>query len=86
MASSIHYVLKAWFPAIPIIKPQCFRADQSQGIYFAGSIKKVEVLSIRVSDTLSRLFVASNNYLGRIFTKYSDNIALTGLFLMFAKV
>lgn len=52
MASSIRYVLKAWFPAIPIIKPQCFRADQSQGIYFAGSIKKVEVLSIRVSDIL----------------------------------
>lgn len=52
MASSIRYVLKAWFPAIPIIKPQRFRADQSQGIYFAGSIKRVEVLSITVSGTL----------------------------------
>jgi hypothetical protein len=40
----------AWFPAIPIIKPQRFRADQSGGIYFAGSIKKVEVLYISVSD------------------------------------
>lgn len=47
MASSIRYVLKACFPAIPIIKPQRSRADQSQGIYSAGSIKRGEVLSLR---------------------------------------
>lgn len=86
MASSIRYVLKAWFPAIPITKPQCSRADQSWGIYFAGSIKRVEVLCIRVSDTLPQLFVVSTNYLGRIIVKYSDNITLAGFFLMLAKV
>ena len=47
MASSIRYVLKACFPATPIIKPQRSRADQSQGIYSAGSIKRGEVLSLR---------------------------------------
>ena len=82
MASPIHSVLKAWFPAIPIIKPQRSRADQSQGIDFAGSIKRVEVLSIRVSDTLPQLFAVSTNYVGRVFTKCSDNVTLAGVFFV----
>lgn len=65
MASSIHYVLKAWFPAILITKPQRFRADQSQGIYFAGSIKREEVRSIKVSDTLPRRFVCITQLFGQ---------------------
>lgn len=48
----MRYVLKAWFRAILIIKPQCFRADQSWEIDFASSIKKGEVLSIRASATI----------------------------------